>query len=517
MKNDIRAVLEGLGYTIPSQDTYTHIALWRAWYKGYSPKFHDYKQYNGKRQVKRRRKGLRMGKKVCEDHANLLLNEKVQIVIDNKAAQEKIDATLAKNKFRVKGNRLVELAYALGTGAFVEHDMGDGTVAIDYIPADMIFPLAWDDDTITACAFASVKTMNKAKYLYLNIHEPEGTEYVIRNKLVPIDKDAGATLAAPPAGAPAGTKGKPVELQPDDDGLLPGDLAAEVHTGSLTPRFQFIGPNQVNNVDRDSPLGASVFANSLDLLEGIDLVFDSYCGEFRLGKKRIIVPLSMLEIVTPDGEAAFMTFDDADTEFYGMKNDDMKEIKEIDMELRVEQHDQALQRFLNILSTKCGLGNDRYKFETAGVKTATEVISEKSELYQNLKKNELVLEDAIKDMCRAIAEITGVTEAFDVKVNFDDSIIEDSDAKRTRIQLMATQGKFPLWLYYHEYEGYSEEDAKKIVAEAKAEATAGGELDFPDEPQRNKEPGAKGGAAGGGAGGGKEAPAGGDDGGGGGE
>ena len=57
---------------------------------------------------------------------------------------------------------------------------------------------------------------------------------------------------------------------------------------------------------------------------------------------------------------------------------------------------------LNLLSKKCGLGNDRYQFEAGGVKTATEVISEKSDLYQNLRKHELLLGPAIVDMVKAL-------------------------------------------------------------------------------------------------------------------
>jgi A118 family predicted phage portal protein len=213
----------------------------------------------------------------------------------------------------------------------------------------------------------------------------------------------------------------------------------------------------------------------------------------------------MLEILQ-DGNDKFMAFDDNDTEFYGMKNDSLTDIKEINMELRIEQHDQGLQRFLNLLSTKCGLGNDRYKFDAGGVKTATEIISEKSELFQNLKKNELVLDAAIGGLCRAVADITGAGGDFEVKVNFDDSIIEDSDAKRTRIQALVTQGKFPLWRYLHEYEGYDEDEAKDIALEAEDEAAAAAApkdgITYPDEPQVP-------GSAAGGAGGAAQAAAGG--------
>lgn len=485
MKHDVRAVLEGLGYTIPDTEVYAHMEIWRAWYQGHYPKFHDYLQYNGRKKIKRHRKALRMAKKVCEDHANLLMNEKVLITMDNKKVQEKVDAALLANDFRVQANKLVELAYALGTGALVEHDDGEGNILMDYVRGDMIFPLNWDGDAVSDCAFASVKTFSCRPFIYLNIHKLEAEEYVIYNKLIPLDASGSAVMLGsmdPPAkGQASKTKPAPTEEPADPDTkMLFGDMTPEYHTNSKTPRFQFIGPNQANNIDLGSPLGISVYANSLDLLEGIDLIYDSYCNEFRLGKKRIIVPQSMLALMQQDDET-WMAFDDNDTEFYGLKMDgDKQELKEINMELRITDHDQGLQRFLNLLSSKTGLGNDRYSFDAGVVKTATEVISEKSELFQTLKKNELVLDTALKGMCKAIAEICGITAAFKTTINFDDSIIEDTDAKRTRMQALVTQGKFPLWRYLHEYEGYDEKEAKAIVAEMEAAAVPDA-LDFPDE------------------------------------
>jgi len=463
-----------MGYSLPSAETYNEIQLWKDWYQGHHAKFHDYVQFNGRTKLKRTRKSLRMAKKVCEDHANLLMNEKVQITVDNTQLQEYLDLVLKANNFRVQSNKLVELAFALGIGAFVEYPDSWGNVAIDYIRADMIYPLSWEGEYISECAFGSLRTIGRDKMIYLNIHKLESDNYVIYNKLVPVEGEAR-------------------EIQPDESGLLPGGVQPVVYTNSSVPRFQFIGPNAVNNVDLDSPLSISVFANSIDLLEGIDLVYDSYCNEFRLGKKRIVVPVSMMQLMKDETGAIISVFDDNDTEFYGMYNENLTGLEEINMELRTEAHEQGLQRFLNLLSDKCGLGNDRYNFQSGQVKTATEVVSEKSDLYQNLKKNELVLESALRDMCTAIAEIGGFNTDFETTINFDDSIIEDSDAKRNRMQLLLSQGKFPMARYLQEYEGYSKKEVKKIMAELNTES-AGAGIEFDEseaEPTTSEDGSAK--------------------------
>ena len=44
--------------------------------------------------------------------------------------------------------------------------------------------------------------------------------------------------------------------------------------------------NIVNNINKNNPMGIAVFANSIDVLKAIDIVFDSYNNEFILGRKK---------------------------------------------------------------------------------------------------------------------------------------------------------------------------------------------------------------------------------------
>jgi A118 family predicted phage portal protein len=205
-----------------------------------------------------------------------------------------------------------------------------------------------------------------------------------------------------------------------------GDVESVIYTNSKIPFFQIITPNIINNVDFSNPMGISVFSNSIDILKGIDLIFDSYQNEFRLGKKRIIVPVTMAQMIS-DGVGVTPVFDDNDTEFYAIKaNDNINDIKEINMTLRSNEHEVALKRCLDLLSLKCGLGSGRYNYNNSSLKTATEVISEKSELYENLKKHQLVMEKALIDLVYAICRLKGISTDFEVTIYFDDSVIEDS-------------------------------------------------------------------------------------------
>ncbi|WP_312044795.1 phage portal protein [Anaerotignum sp.] len=445
----MQAILQYLsreGYDSVDSSYYAKIALWLSWYKGKVVQFHNYRQYNGMKKINRTRKTLGMAKKVCEDWANLELNEKVSIVIDDESINNAVHGVLEDNNFRIKGNQLLEIAYALGTGAFVEYLDGE-KICIDYIRASMIYPLQWDNGEILSCAFASERVNGKKKLVYLNIHErQENGFYVIRNRMF---ERNGNNLTA-------------VEL--------PEGLVEEYNTGSSVPWFQVITPNIVNNVDLDCPMGVSVYANAIDQLEGVDLVYDSYLNEFRLGKKRIIVPNTMARMMIEDSGTVSPLFDDNDTEFYslGIEGEENQKIQEINMEIRADAHEKAISRALSLLSDKCGLGEDRYKFENSGLKTATEVVSEKSELYQNLRKHELILEGALIHLVKAIATMLGYRNEIQVTINFDDSIIEDTAAEKQQFLQEIRDGIRQRWEYRVRFFGETEEEAKANVTDSQS-------------------------------------------------
>jgi A118 family predicted phage portal protein len=404
--DEIREWLVENKYNTATDETYSHILEWLEWYQNDVEKFHKYKVFNGVVTKEEERYKLGMAKKVCEDWANLLLNEKVAIKAGN--YEKRLQEVLDNNNFLVRANQLIEMAFALGTGAIVEYLDGE-EVMIDYIRADMIYPLSWDNGDITECAFGSVRVIDGKEVLYLQIHrlgkvddEEDSEHYYIENRY--IDRKENKELDPP-------------------EGVIP-----LVPTGYDKPLFQIITPNICNNIDLDSPLGVSVFANAIDQLKGCDLVYDSYMNEFVLGRKRILVPISFAKKQMEKDGVAAPAFDASDTVYYQMPGDRDSNLKltEVDMSIRANEHELAVQRSLDVLALKTGLGTGRYQFDSSGVKTATEVISDKSDLYQNRQKNAIIVNAALIGMVEAIAFLDAGGEV-EVSIDFDDSIIEDTN------------------------------------------------------------------------------------------
>lgn len=404
----VKEYLVQKGYHAVPDETYDHIDEWLEWYQNDVEKFHHYKLYNGAAMTNQERYKLGMAKTVCEDWANLLLNEKVSIKAGKYS--EQLSKILRYNNFSKQGNQLIEKAFALGTGAFVEYKDANGRVIIDYIRADMIYPLSWDNGDITECAFGASRMLGGKEAIYLQMHRFGKTEdgenadlYYIEN--VYIDAKSGKETDAPE------------------------DIEELVSTESTEPLFQIVAPNICNNIDLDSPLGISVYANGIDEVKGCDLTYDSYMNEFVLGRKRIMVPISQARVQMEKDGAVNPTFDPNDTVYYLLPEDrnGNNQLTEVDMTIRAQEHELGIQKSLDLLSLKVGMGAGRYRYDSGGVKTATEVISDKSDLYQNRQKHCIVIEDVIINMVRAVSFLdTG--GAIDATVDFDDSIIEDSNS-----------------------------------------------------------------------------------------
>ena len=400
--------LESQGYRQANKDYRAYIEEYKAWYKGYFKAFHDCRVQISATTTKRlKRYSLGAAKMVCEDYASLLLNEKVTIVSDQfKALPDLLDA----NRFLERGNRLVEWSFALGTGALVEFMNDQSEPTIDYIRGDLIYPLNWDGDSITECAFGSMRVLgskqDSGEGYYIQIHELRDGKYYARNAWL---DDKGKQLETP--------EGVVEEAGPYD-----------------VPMFQIIRPNVVNIADPDSPMGMAIFGDAIDQIKAVDLIYDSYVNEFQLGKKRLMVPMGFAQLQLQDDGTMKPAFDPNDLiyQVYQVPDGSTDKLQSIDMTLRASEHETGLQRMIDLLSKKCGLGTGRYQFEAGAAKTATEVVSINSDLYQSLKRHEKNLERAIVGMVKALAVLSGISPDIDVSVSFDDSIIEDTNALTQR-------------------------------------------------------------------------------------
>ena len=448
---------------------YADIKTWRLWWEGYVDEAHSYLE-KGIKGATRKRKLYRLGmaKRVCEDWASLLLNEKTTIAIEHKNSslflqgEDGTGGVFGANNFWTEGNELVEKAFAVGTGAFVARaenakvtDTGavvadaDCKVGIEFVDALSIIPLSIYKSQITECAFVSTFTRRGKDCCYLESHmKGNDGNYIIENEYFSIE---GGLL-------------KKAEL--------PEGVVERIETGSQIPWFAIISPNMANNIRHNNGLGMSVYANATDNLLGVDMAFNNFLRDFKLGGKKVFYNKNMLqtnekgETITPDDVAQQLFQQVGD----GVDFDAKAMYQEYNPSLRVTENKEGVQAQLDYLSFKCGMGTHRYKFENGGVKTATEYSGERQELVQHANKHMIPIEAALKALCRAVLYIGKTYCGADcdpdtpIVVNFEDGFVIDNETKQEKDRQDVREGLMNAWEYRVKWYGETPEEAQAALA-----------------------------------------------------
>lgn len=471
---------------------YSRIEKWRQWWQGYVPGVHNIKIKREDGDHKRRRASLRMPKRVCEDWANLLLNDKTTFQIgDAKTAayllgsdEQQTGGLLRQLHFWEHANKLVEKAYWSGTGAFVMSVEGtadadghltpgpDARIVLDYDPASCIIPLRVERGVVTEAAFVSECLMDGKPCVYLQTHTRRDSQYTITNEWFEIrDAENGAPVFAPHK-APAGT-------------------VSEIRPEGSPAWFSLFSPAALKNIDGGTGLGMAVFAEALDTAQGIDLAFDNYRQDIYLGGKKIFYDRSLCKtVIGEDGQPRYIPPDDmSQQQFFSLpgKENDLDaapEWHEYNPDLRTEDNHRAVQDMLDLFAFQCGLGCHRYNFELGKVATATEYTGSRQDLVQSANKNQIPIETALIGILRAILwaakNLLGenVDPDTSISVNWDDSYIVSEQERTAQLREDALAGLVPRCRYLSARYGLSEKEAHEWAEEAKADSQSDEALTF---------------------------------------
>lgn len=457
--NNIASTLSKKGINLTVGTIYDLMAIWKSWYRGNVNSFHYYTEIICGKSVNCERLTMNMPKKLCEDIAKLLWTEKTRIDLSNKNTTKRLWEVLdsKENAFTVNLPIFIEKMLALGNGATVEYKDENNKTIIDYIDGDVIIPYKFTNGyisgMITISRFIDEKGKNKVYYTHITYHEYVDGKYIKLNEIYKSSTDT--------------TLGKQINF----NDVFPKVKESEVKmTGN--PYFQIWKPNLANNFDTGSPMGISIYANSIDRFKSLDVKYDSFYNEFILGKKRIVVDQSAMKggmTTDENGDPRYVQYFDKNDRVYQAINAEMKEpVKEIDFTLRYQEHIDSINADLNWLTENVGLGSNYYKFDGTGVKTATEVISENSHAFRTKKHYEIVVNDCIYDLVRAVCELEGI-KTNKITIIPDDSIIEDKNAEMTRAQLEVSQGLRSKKSYLMDIKGMSEGEAEEELQKIQEE------------------------------------------------
>ena len=430
------------------------IFIWKWIYRGFYKAWHlipapTIENPKNTRQLYR----MNIAKAICAEMASLVWGEECTINVSRDGFEPTdenpdpldmfVHKVFCENALKEKMQESIEQALALGGAAMkvyadVKRDENGNelpetrSINIGYAMADQFIPTSWDNAKVTEGVFISRQAKDGYYYTRLEWHKWNGKTYTITNELYRSEMRQGENGESQDI---LGVRWPLVDIYPylQEETVVP--VSESLFTYWRTPI--------ANNLDDNSPLGMSVYANALETLHALDICFDSFVSEFRLGKKRIIVPARCVRtVVDPVSGAPIRYFDATDEAYEALATDSADDLKIQDnsVELRVEEHIRAINAFLSILCLQTGFSAGTFTFDQhTGLKTATEVVSENSKTYKTIKTIQNQLAPALEKVVRSIVDVASLYEmdfegqsvaslaanGYHVSVTFDDGVTQD--------------------------------------------------------------------------------------------
>ena len=147
--------------------------------------------------------------------------------------------------------------------------------------------------------------------------------------------------------------------------------------------------------------------------------------------------------------------------------------------LLTDQRIADINSILSLISTKCGFSQGFFSLdEKTGVMTATQVEADDQETIRTIKNIRDALQDAITQLlygCNVMSDMYSDTPPELWETLKESLIFKFGDIVYNRQEDMANwwkyrlQGDVPAWMYYVKFEKMSEEEAKSMIDESKAE------------------------------------------------
>ena len=486
MNQIVLKYLKKQGYETVSTGYYNWIALWENWWKN-EIDFHKYHDQTGK---ERKMYTLGMAKKLCEDWSSILFTERDEIkaLADEEEVTEKNNKYLDKQleKLKIYDDLPVAIEKAMSTGTAgavlrVKHAKVDnkGNLKVDartkldiiYVGASQIIPLKVEHGQIIDIAIASESTNSKnEKEYYVEIHKLEYDEKQ--------EKDIRRVINT--------------YLNEEGEKISKEGIVETFTIDSTVPLFSILKPAIANpNEDEANGLGCSIFNSATDQLQTCDITYNNFVMDFYLGGKKVFYNKKIVNTKTVQRkdingnvieEQVDVYPDDITRQQWKTYGDEMENLKEnpaiteYNPELRVEEDTKGMQFALNVLSFKCGLGTDYYRFDgSKGIVTATQYLGDRQDLMDNANKHRKKVNEFVSNICKGVLLLgrilfkEDVTEECTVSVIDKDGFLVDTETEKKEFRQDIAQGIRQAWEYRVKFLGEDEETAKAMIADKEIE------------------------------------------------
>lgn len=382
--------------------------------------------------------------------ARLVVME-ASIAITGSVRADYLSTQLEPLRLRLQND--VHLAAAMG-GLLLKPLVSEGRIVVDAVQADCFYPIAFDSSgRMTSVVTAEQITRKGTIYTRLEYHSYLPGQHVIQNRAFASTTDVAI--------------GKPIALDeiPEWASLSP----EWTFTGVDRPLFAYLRMPFANRIDRASPLGVSIYAGAEHLLQDADEQYGRFLWEFEGGELAIDLAEDYIHPGMDDSHA-FQMPKGKQRLFRGLRMQDKNFYNVFSPTLRDASLKNGFNTILQRIEFNCGLAYGTLSDPQQIEKTAEEIRAGKQRSYATVSAIQRAVESAVDDLVYAMDVYSSQyhlapSGAYSVACDWGDSIVNDPQQRKTMFWQYVQAGKFPFWRYLVEFEGYTEEEARKIQSE----------------------------------------------------
>ncbi len=403
-------------------------------------------------------KTLNLGASVASEFARLMMIEFESEITGSERA-----TFLQKQYERLKDVLRVKLEAACACGGIIfKPYVKNGVILPDCITQDNFLPIEYDSEHITGAIFIDQQMKGQFYFTRLEkqVYDYQTCTHTIESHFF-VSKSQDSL-------------GDEVDYKNYD--IWTGCEPNITIEGVDRPLFAFWRVPFANQIDKESPLGVSVYSRAVKLLKEADMQWDRFLWEFEGGELSVHAGedvLRMRKRKTADGETTvadmprtserlFRKFnvsaDDDGKSFYNVYNPD----------LRDENYSNGLNEIKRQIEFNCSLAYGTLSNPNNVDKTAEEIKASKQRSYTAVNDMQTSLEAVLEDYIYACDVMTTVCRLapageYEISFNWGDGVLEDKD-KEQAIQLqevnsgIRTATDYLKWRY-----GVDDEQAQEML------------------------------------------------------
>ncbi|MCD8371788.1 MAG: hypothetical protein LUD27_00610 [Clostridia bacterium] len=315
---------------------------------------------------------------------------------------------------------------------------------------------AVNGEEITGAIFATNITRGINSFTRLEYHRFEGDIYKVSNKAFRNSRTASGDV----------TLGVEVDLTTVSEWA---EIIPEAEISGLEhPLFAYYRVPGTNIVDRDSPLGLSVFAKAIAELRATDIAISRKDTEIEDSKHLTFVGQALVK----NAQAKNIDLPRFVVGLgMGVNDNDTSAIHEHVPTIQTDARIKDINFNLSLVGVKCGFSAGYFVLDgQTGMITATQVEADDRDTIQTIKTERDALRTAIEQAiygADALATLYNLAPigSYELNFNFGD-ITYNYEEDKASWRYYVSQGWMPIWKYFVKFEGMSEEEAKALVAEA---------------------------------------------------